>query len=378
MAGWIAKQRYLIDYTVASLLRRKGKNLGLLVVYTLLIFMLASVMLFSHAIRREATQLLEGAPEVVVQRMVAGRHDLVPGNYLEKIGRIRGVQAQHGRLWGYYYDPVVLANYTFMVPVADAPQTGHITIGEGIARARRAGPGDVISFRAYSGRLFELSVDRVLPADSEIVTADLVLLAETDFRAFFGIAPNLYTDISLRVANPKEVRKVAQKIAEELPDARPILREEILRTYESIFSWREGIVLVLMAGAILAFAILAWDNAAGLSAEEKREIGILKAIGWETSDVIEMKFWEGALISLAAFLLGYVGAYLHVFRFSAAFLEPVLKGWSVLYPQFRLTPSMDGLQVATLFFFTVFPYTVATIVPIWRAAITDPDAVMRA
>jgi ABC-type lipoprotein release transport system permease subunit len=236
----------------------------------------------------------------------------------------------------------------------------------------------VISFRAYSGRLFELSVDRVLPADSEIVTADLVLLAETDFRAFFGIAPNLYTDISLRVANPKEVRKVAQKIAEELPDARPILREEILRTYESIFSWREGIVLVLMAGAILAFAILAWDKAAGLSAEEKREIGILKAIGWETSDVIEMKFWEGALISLAAFLLGYVGAYLHVFRFSAAFLEPVLKGWSVLYPQFRLTPSMDGLQVATLFFFTVFPYTVATIVPIWRAAITDPDAVMRA
>jgi len=25
----------------------------------------------------------------------------------------------------------------------------------------------------------------------------------------------------------------------------------------------------------------------------------------------------------------------------------------------------------------VFPYTVATIVPIWRAAITDPDTVMR-
>ncbi|HWS13327.1 MAG TPA: ABC transporter permease, partial [Rhodocyclaceae bacterium] len=146
MAAWVAKQRYLIDYTVASLLRRKGKNLGLLVVYTLLIFMLASVMLFSHAVRREAAQLLEGAPEVVVQRMVAGRHDLVPGDYLEKMGRIRGVQAQRGRLWGYYYDPVVFASYTFMVPVAEAPQAGHIAIGEGIARARRAGPGDVISF----------------------------------------------------------------------------------------------------------------------------------------------------------------------------------------------------------------------------------------
>ncbi len=33
--------------------------------------------------------------------------------------------------------------------------------------------------------------------------------------------------------------------------------------------------------------------------------------------------------------------------------------------------------MATLFFLTVVPYTVATVVPAWRAAITDPDAVMR-
>lgn len=49
----------------------------------------------------------------------------------------------------------------------------------------------------------------------------------------------------------------------------------------------------------------------------------------------------------------------------------------MLYPRFRLIPYVDGLQVATLFFFTVFPYTVATLIPIWRAATTDPDAVMR-
>jgi hypothetical protein len=47
--------------------------------------------------------------------MVAGRHDLIPPGYIERIGRIRGVQKNEGRLWGYYYDPVVKANYTFMV-----------------------------------------------------------------------------------------------------------------------------------------------------------------------------------------------------------------------------------------------------------------------
>jgi len=75
--------------------------------------------------------------------------------------------------------------------------------------------------------------------------------------------------------------------------------------------------------------------------------------------------------------LGYLAAYVHVFFTDAALFAPVLKGWAMLYPRFRLIPYVDGLQVATLFFFTVFPYTVATLIPIWRAATTDPDAVMR-
>jgi cell division protein FtsX len=65
MKLWIAKQRYLIDFTLASLARRKTKNLGLLLVYTLLVFVLASVMLYTHA-AHEATQVLASSPEVIV------------------------------------------------------------------------------------------------------------------------------------------------------------------------------------------------------------------------------------------------------------------------------------------------------------------------
>ena len=377
MHAWIAKQQYLIDFTLSSLARRKAKNFGLLLVYTLIVFLLASVMLFTHALRHEAAHLLDGAPEVVLQRMVAGRHDLIPPGYLERLGRIRGVQHKEGRLWGYYYDPVVKANYTFMVPGKEKIAAGTLVVGAGLARARGLAVGNVISFRSYSGNLIAFSVARILPQNSELVSADLVLMSEGDFRRFFDIAPGYFTDIALSVANPLEVRNVATKLAQQFPDSRPILREEILRTYESSFNWREGIVLALTSLTLLAFAIFAWEKAAGLSADEKREIGILKAIGWETGDVIKMKFWEGALVSLAAFLIGYVAAYLHVFRFSSVMFTPVLKGWAVLYPRFELTPVIDGFQVATLFFFTVFPYAAATLVPIWRAAITDPDSVMR-
>jgi ABC-type lipoprotein release transport system permease subunit len=44
----------------------------------------------------------------------------------------------------------------------------------------------------------------------------------------------------------------------------------------------------------------------------RREIGILKAIGWETSDIILMKFWEGigiSLILLSGIILAYITSF---------------------------------------------------------------------
>ncbi len=374
---FIRKQAYLIDFTLSSLLRRKGKNLGLLLVYTLIVFLLASVMLFTHALRKEAGIILQQSPEIIVQRLVAGRHALIPADYLEKIGQLRGVVSKRGRLWGYFYNPAVKANYTVMAPEHLELTTTEVVIGAGVARALGVGVGDYFTLRSDDGNTYSFQIKELLDQDSELVSSDLVLISEKAYRVITGIPEGQFTDIILSVRNPREVRKVAEKLTQKLPDIRPVLREEILRTYDSIFSWRQGIVFVLLFGALMAFVIFAWDKASGLSAEEKREIGILKAVGWESGDVLRMKFWEGMIISLSAFMLGYLAAYLHVFYSSAVLFEPVLKGWATLYPQFRLTPFIDGLQLATLFFFTIFPYVVATIIPIWRASVTDPDAIMR-
>ncbi|HLO79015.1 MAG TPA: FtsX-like permease family protein [Magnetospirillum sp.] len=374
---WFNRQRALLDFALSSLRRRLGKTLALFAVYTVIVAALASVMLFSHALRREASLLLAGTPEVLVQRMVAGRHDLVPAAHVEAIRQVRGVKSAEGRLWGYLYDPTAAANYTLMVPRDQPVPPGKVVVGSGVAELRGAAVGDLLSFRAHDGQLVPFEVQAIIDGESALVSADLFLVSEADYRRLFGIPADRFNDVAVSVRNRREVRMVAEKIDAALPDTRIILREEIRRTYESVLDWREGMVLVLLAGAILAFGIFAWEKASGLSAEERREIGILKAVGWETADVIRLKAMEGAVVSLAAFLGGYVLAYGHVFVLGAPLFEPVLKGWSTLYPQFRLVPFVDELQVATLFFFTVFPYTLATVVPIWRAATVDPDQVMR-
>ncbi|WP_024300181.1 ABC transporter permease [Methylomicrobium lacus] len=411
MNAWIEKQRYIIDFTISSLLRRKVKNLGLLALYTLIVFILASTMFFTYSIKKEASLILKGSPEIVVQKILAGRHDLFPVGYIDTIKQIRGVVGVESRLWGYYYDSLVGANYTLLTPPKTAAGESHaktatvegeagdadsaasskplfelngaklepgtLIIGNGIARLRKLTRDDYMPFRAFDGTIMNLRIAGTLSSQSELVSSDLMLITEDDFRKLFGIDRQHVTDVIVTVKNPSEVATVAAKIKKRLIDSRPIIRDEILRTYDSIFNWRGGMMIVVFSAAVLAFVIFAWDKASGLSAGERREIGILKAVGWETSDVILMKFWEGAIVSLSAFFGGVILAYVHVFFTGSLVFEPALKGWSSLYPNFDLTPFINAEQLTTLFFLTVVPYTVATIVPIWRAATIDPDSAMR-
>ncbi|MEZ5713996.1 MAG: FtsX-like permease family protein [Paracoccaceae bacterium] len=380
MTPWLRRQRALADYTLAALARRRGKNAALVAVYALVVFALASAMFFAAALRHETTQVLQDAPEITVQKILMGRQDLVPAATVEKIAGIRGVTRAEGRLWGYFYDRTNGANYTVMVPGDKAmePPAGSVALGEGIPRARGfTWDGAPLFLSRFEGDLQKFEVVRTFTRASGLMTSDLVLMNGADFRAFFGIPEGLYTDVVARVRNPREVDTVVAKAGALMPEMRFVTRAAIQRSYQKLFSWREGLLAALIGAAVLAFVIFAAEKASGLSAEETREIGILKAVGWDTRDIIAMKLWEGALVSGGAFLIGTVAGFAHVFFFGGTLFAPVLKGWAVLYPEFDLAPQVDGVQLLSLALLTTLPYVAATLVPIWRTASADPDAVMR-
>ncbi len=381
----------ILEFTLQSLLRRKFKQASIIIVFAFVVFVTGSVLFLTYAFKREAAIILKGSPELIVQRTMAGRHELVSERMTDEILGIPGVSKAEPRHWGYYYDPVIKANYTVVssssrisssnrllrgtIPPVDAQQV--IAVGNGIARARLIDIGSEVSLRTAAGDYMRFTIAGVFESESELLTADLIVMSLYDIKRFFGFPDGMATDIVVSVSNEAETPVIAGKIRKRFPDSRPILRGDIIRTYDAVFGWRSGLILALFSGALIAFIILAWDKATGLGADEKREIGILKAIGWETSDVLEMKFWEGLSISVTSFLLGIIAAYIHVFFLSAFLLEPVLKGWSVIYPSFRLTPFISFYQLGMLMTLTVIPYIASTIIPSWKAAITDPDEVMR-
>lgn len=379
----------ILEYALASLLRRPGKTAAILVVYTLMIVLLASVLFLTQALKTEATSMLTGGPQLVVQKTMAGRHELIAVDEVEKLAGIPGVKSVRPRVWGYYYDALSKTNYTLQgidgspselslldgrLPRVD----GECAIGAGVARSRRVGLEDdlILIDSASLGRIF--SVTGVFSANSELLTQDLVVMPTEALRDFFGMPDSRATDLAVEVYNPAEINTIAGKIKRALPDSRPITQSELLRTYHAVFDWRGGMMLALFSSALMAFCILAWDKATGLSAGERREIGILKAVGWDTGDVLLLKLWEGLALSLLAFLCGCLIAFLLVFCWGAPLLGSVLRGWSVLFPALKPTPFIDLYQIGTLAFLTIVPYVASTIIPAWRAATTDPDEVMRA
>ena len=164
--GAINKQRNILDFTLSSLGRRKGKNLALVVVYTFVIFLLASVMFFTHSIKKESSLILQDAPEMTVQRLVAGRQDLIPARYMDSISRIRGVQSVAPRLWGYYYDALSGANFTLMANTdvkrqarRDHHRQWRCHGGAKPAEAKQAiRKNGIIPFKTYDGSVLTLKV----------------------------------------------------------------------------------------------------------------------------------------------------------------------------------------------------------------------------
>lgn len=285
------RQKKILEFTLSSFLRRKYKNLSLILVFSFVVAVLASIQFITHSFKTEASNVLTGAPDIVVQRLLAGRHDPVPAEYIKTISKIYGVKKVIPRFWGYYYDSVSEGTYTLtgsgdeqgemkMLEGRLPSGPGECAIGHGVSTKPI---GSTVHLLNSKGRNLSFEIVGKFNHQSSLLTNDLVVLTQDDLINVFGMDSTRATDAAVMVHNESDIPFIAGQIVEKLPDARPITKREIVRTYDTVFSWRGGMIIVMFAGALVAFCILAWDKATGLSAEERQEIGILKAIGWEST-----------------------------------------------------------------------------------------------
>jgi len=217
----------------------------------------------------------------------------------------------------------------------------------------------------------------VFKTSTKLESNDMILLPKSIALEIFGMDESEATDIVVTVANPLEVAMVRTKLNLMFPDCKVITQEDLKVSYQNIFDYKSGIFLAIFTIALFTFFIVIYDKSSGLSSEEKREIGILKAVGWTIDDVLKEKFYESFIISFIAYLLGIIFAFTFVYSFQAPILRDIFEGYSQLKTTFELPFVFDFQTLFLVFFLSVPIYIAATIIPSWRVATLETDEVIR-
>jgi len=399
-SSWLARQRNIVDFSVQSLIRRGSKNLLILLMFSLLVFVVSSVLFITGSLTVELFSTSEELPEITVQKIIGGRQAHIQKTYLDPIRQIPGVAAVEPRVWGYFYLEELQANFTIFgldlnllesdeyKPLVEprlnqgSEASGpdfRMIVGEGVYRllAEIRMADTFLFFQPNWETTIPFDIVGTFKAETQLQSNDLMVVQTEGARRILELPDGEYTDLVVYVPNPEETETIALKIRRYFPELRTITKAQIQSTYSSMFNWKSGFVLSSLLVVVFAFLVLIWDKASGLSPEEKREIGILKAIGWDTDMVLAVKFWEGLTISILAGLSGILVAYAYIYWLHAPGMREIFIGWSTIYPHFQLVPRIDMKYLLLIVTLTVVPYCAVTVLPAWRAAITDPDAIMR-
>ncbi len=384
---------YLIEFAINSILRQKSKNFFIMFVFTLLTMILSSVFFVTNSLKYELDSTIDSLPQIIVQEMKAGRCSNINADKVDEILTITGVSDAVARVWGYYYFEHMGVNFSivgldeyekqykksFSKIIDDGVlKENAMLIGEGVRDVMsRSFYKEYFNFIKSDGSLKKMDISGVFTHDTLLESNDVIVMSKNNVREIFDVPESEATDIVVSVANPEEIETIALKIELMYPNTRVITNEDMRVSYQNLFNYKSGLFLALFIISIFTFFIIVYDRASGLRSEQKREIGILKAIGWRVDDVLKEKFYEAFIISFFSYVLGVSIAFFYVYFLQAPIIRDIFVGYSELKVTLEL-PFIFDLQTLFLVFFLSVPiYIAATIIPSWRVATLEADEVIR-
>jgi ABC-type lipoprotein release transport system permease subunit len=394
----------LADYAIGNVFKYRTKSIAIISILVISSGLLGSLEFIREGVAQDVIASMNEGPDLIVQKLEGGRQLAVPTDWRTNISQIAGTRLVSHRVWGYVsigngqlltVMGINASEYSSVPGMAGTEIVGEgrfmerndskkMVVGEGIIDLMRGaahpvevGVGSRIQLIAYDNSLVEFEIVGVFASESKIFSYDLIVTDDDSARELLGIAEGECTDIVVWVDYGTIVDAVALVIDTDFPDARVLTGQGIADTSLRTYLGRSGIVALMWAILVLA-VVMTSITASGIGSEEaRREVGLLKALGFDTASVLEVRLIESLAISILGGSLGISLAIVYDFVFQAPLLSGFILGWSLALINGGIPLVISAQTIFMIYTVSIVPVLVATVVPAWRNAITDPDIVLR-
>ena len=390
------KSSAFLHFLTLLLFKQKRKHSGAVLISVVLIFLLSAVLFLSASLQHSLLTALQKQGDFTITRIEAGRAVNTPLAWADKILEINGVTQVAPRIYGrYFFTP---KGHSFLVVGIDffdeqntqALQTllknidlkrflSHesMLVGQGVKQFLQTHYfRDDFTFKTPKGTFKKVHIYQTLPAQSNLLANDMIVMPIGLAREIFGLGEDEVTDITFNVPNEAEWDNIITKLHLLFYDVRIVDKKEVKKAYKSLYNYKGGLFLILYLITLVTFMLILYQRYTMVYSAERKEIGILRAVGWSIQDILKLKLYENLVIVMISFTLGVVLAYFYVFVLEAPLLKQIFLGGANLSNVVKFVPVIDFGILGSIFLLYAVPFLAAVLIPAWKVAVTPPKEAM--
>lgn len=375
---------------------RYGHRTGV-VVLCLAVFLTPFIvgLAISEAIKAEAARSVDVGPDLLLSMDYGGRSGPISMELMDRLRKIDYVKRVVPRIVGRIYQGAKLLTAVGL-PAEEVPPfdtqiiegrvfkpgerkvllAGKGFIGYLKGLGREIKPGDTVTLTDIKGDWWAYKLVGVLSSkDVTLWNYDVIVMPFEDAQEYFGLKGQA-TEIMMYILPGYDVSVLGELKA--LGSFFRLQSKSLINQYIQIGHRERQTIFSLLYVVILVLAIplISMLSVYGLT-ERRHEVGILKASGWRTSDVLELNFFESIILSLLGVVAAFIAAIIWVKVFNGFIISRLFISHEAFYPPFPVPSAFSFYLVVIALFLSVTITLVGTITSTWRTAVTPPAEVMR-
>jgi ABC-type lipoprotein release transport system permease subunit len=391
------KNSVFFNFLFLLLSKHKSKHIAIFIISILIVFLISSVLFISNSLKKEVFSTLDNQSDFIIQKTNNGKIFDTPISWVEDFSSINGVKNVQQRVYGLYYFMPENVYFTIVgvdlfeentnknikellsvLNISNFLQNDSMIIGNGIKKIfDKYHYFDSYDFKLLPKQSLNVKIFKDLPKEANLVANDLIIMDINLAKKILNINEENSTDIVLNVPNDLEKQNIKEQLILKHSNIRILQKESLKKEYENMFNYKGGIFLVLFIVVIFTFILILYQRYSMISSSDKKEIGILKAVGWSIKDIIKLKIIENFIVGFMSFIIGVIIAYIFVFILNAPILKNIFIGFSNVQNDFILNASIEFTTLITLFLFFIIPFLSAVLIPVWKIAVIDANESMK-